>query len=476
MKLRPRLALTTLAVTVPMVLALVVADTLARRSAAEALLAEYALERLQDPGARAACEADPGRFGGPSRHGPPPGERRRPPPEGGGPRPRPAQLFAYDAALNPANPDAPAISPALAADLTHADVVHGALSWPVSEVVALVRMPWTDGPCAVVLAQGNTVPGFLGAVMPPTQIWLTPLLALFTAALIAFGPVLRRIRRLTAAVRASASAGYTGSVALAGHDELTELSRAFDDASREVRLQLAETDRREQALRRFLANTTHDVMIPLTVLQGHLSALQQHLAAATPIEPETVSRAMEEAHYIASLLHNLAIMARIDADEPQLQRGPVDLDALLARVLGRHRPIARQLDVALGSAPPAEPLTADADVTLLEQAVSNLVYNAIRHNRAGGHVAAILERVGDRFRFRVLDDGPGIPADVLARLTADDGPDDARTRSPDGHGLGLRIARRVAAIHHFALSFGPGEHGGLQVDLGGPCVTASAKP
>lgn len=71
---------------------------------------------------------------------------------------------------------------------------------------------------------------------------------------------------------------------------------------------------------------------------------------------------------------------------------------------------------------------------------------------------------GERFALRVVDDGPGIPADELCQLV-DRGfrGNDARTRSPDGQGLGLNIALRVAELHRFTLRFSASEYGGLQV-------------
>lgn len=525
MKLRLRLALTTIAVTIPMVVVLVLFDAVARHRAAEDALAGYTLARMQEPGGRDRCEADPSRWGGelgpgrgpPPEHsrsraaeddeghppedggGPtdaeearrppdgggrpsearhPPGDggpeaaaRRPPPPDDGRPRGRPAVLYAYDLQLRSANPAAPAIGGPLAAAIATSEVATWPRAWVSAEVEILLRMPWQSGPCALVLAQGNTVPGWLGAVLPPTRIWLAPLVALFAAVLLALGPIVGRIRRLTEAVRRSASASYASPVPVDGDDEVGELARAFDAAGREVRAQLAAKDRRELALREFLANTTHDVMIPLTVLQGHLSEL---LAGATSgAEPGrgALVAAMAEAHYIAAIVHNLAVMAKIDADVPRLHREPVALDVLVERVLARHRPIARRLGVELDGGVPESPVRVAADVTLLEQAVSNVVYNAIRHNRPGGHVAVLLEHVaGDRFRLRVVDDGPGVPPAELARL-AERGfrSDAARTRAPDGQGLGLHIAARVAALHGIELAFTTPAGGGLQVDFTGAC-------
>jgi signal transduction histidine kinase len=114
-------------------------------------------------------------------------------------------------------------------------------------------------------------------------------------------------------------------------------------------------------------------------------------------------------------------------------------------------------------------------VTLIEQAVSNIVYNAVRHHREQGHVAVILETsasaAGEQFRLRVVDDGPGMSAEELRKICERGFRGDAaRTRAPEGQGLGLDIAHRVAALHGLELRFGASEFGGLQVDLSGPCA------
>jgi signal transduction histidine kinase len=153
----------------------------------------------------------------------------------------------------------------------------------------------------------------------------------------------------------------------------------------------------------------------------------------------------------------------------------------VTRVVGRHRPIARQHDVSIDAAIPDHPVQTRADVTLLEQAVSNVVYNAVRHNRAGGHVAVLLlERANDasrpdapaqaRFCVRVLDDGPGVAPELLAHL-AERGfrSERARSRSPEGHGLGLHITKRVLDAHGMQLRFSTPESGGLSAEIEGDC-------
>ncbi|TKD06620.1 sensor histidine kinase [Polyangium fumosum] len=495
MKLRARLAVATIAVMLPMTFALFWYDASARHRAAEQNLTEFVFGQM--PVAREACEAAPSSFGGelrPSRalgpphsHRPPPEEPPRGEPPHGGPphggpphgeplprppRPRaarPAVVHAYDETFHSENPDAPAVPEALARAMEEQDVAITSHVLPTSSVEILARMPWGTGPCAYVLARGTTDPTW-GAVLPESNIWLLPTVAVFAAMLLALGPVVRRIRKLTEAVQRSASATYADAVLIEGDDEIGVLARSFNAAGREIRSQLEEKDQREQALRHFLANTTHDVMIPLTVLQGHLATLREDAAAGKPVDVGALVSAMDEAHYMASLVHNLAATARLEAADVNLQRSEVDLETLVKRVVGRHKPIAKQLGVSIETAVPGEPVTVSADVTLLEQAISNVTYNAVRYNRSGGHVAVILERVAKEavFRLRVVDDGPGIPEAELSRL-AERGfrGNEARSRAPDGQGLGLHITHRAAELHGYRLTLRPSKYGGLEVELEG---------
>lgn len=313
-----------------------------------------------------------------------------------------------------------------------------------------------------------------------------PVAVVLGVVLVALGPLVARIRRLTGAVRRSAQGGYASSVAVEGDDEVAELARAFNDAAAEVRAQVAGQERRERALRDFLENTTHDLAIPLTVLQGHLAAIGGRVRAGEGVPAELVAAAMDESHYMASLAQNLTAAARLESAAPAAERAPVELGALVARVVARHRPVAAQHGIALESGVPPEALRALGDVTLVEQALSNVVHNAIRYNREGGHVAVVLEDDGGgRFRLRVVDDGPGMSEADLGRLTQRRSRGErARTRHPEGCGLGLDIARRVAEAHGWSMALAPSEYGGLAVSFVGglecappqlpPCAPAVA--
>jgi signal transduction histidine kinase len=261
------------------------------------------------------------------------------------------------------------------------------------------------------------------------------------------------------------------------------VARALDADRDRIQAQVRELEQRDAALVAYIANTTHDVMLPLTVLQGHLVAAREQVAGGAGADSdaarvdETLRLAVEESDYLGSLLRNLNARARMDAAGEQRLQEPVDLSALVERVIARHRMIARDRRVSLEYAVPDQPALTLGDVTLLERALSNVVHNAIRYNEADGHVAVVLACRAGRFSLRVSDDGPGLDAEDLPRLTERGYRGNvARTRHPHGMGLGLHITADVVAQHGFALQLKrpDGEAQGLEVLIEGP--TAPPEP
>jgi signal transduction histidine kinase len=476
-RLRARIAITTLLVAAPMLVT--VAWVKARFfEEAETDALSRGLVELMVHGGRAACEREPETWRL-DAHLPVPlpgGEVHRDEPilvplsqqAAEGLRAGPLGVFAYEERFVARNPAAPTIDEALRERIARDAVAarHVAGEPPIVEV--LVRMPWRAGPCAMLLLrQPELRLDRSWREVLPVRIWAVVLLLSVVAVVLGLGPAVRRIRRLTREVRASARAGYVPTLTVRGDDEIGDLARTFGEAAREIRAQMAAQERREHTLREFLDNTTHDMMTPLTVLHGLLAAL------ATGAEPEQrvrVNGAMDQAHYMAALLHNLAIAAKLEAGEPDLRREPVDLGAIVARVVARHRPIADNHGVVLERGTPEEAMRALGDVTFVEQAVSNLVLNAIQHVERGGHVAVTLDRVASaRFVIKVIDDGPGMSAAELMRVVErGQRGNQARTRAPNGRGVGLDIVHRVVLLHGWELTLAAIPPHGLSVAIAGP--------
>lgn len=472
MKLRGKLALVVAATTVPLVVGAAIGMSFFWRHAAAHFLREHALLRMQH-GGREACERSPATFG-PSALA-----AAGPDADPGAPdahgrfaashlASQGVDLHAYSSSFVSANPNAPDLPPnlraALASGAQSADDVVDAGGMRVVRVAA--RTPWPEGPCAIVYAR-QEMRSDLRAQHDLVVGSAFVAVGLVLAVLLAAGPAVSRIRALAADVRRSAGSRWPGVPEPSGADEVAELARAFNAAAGEVRAHVDALERRERTLREFVANTDHDLTVPLTVLLGHLAELQRRMDAGEAPDASIVREAAREADYLASLVRNLGVAARLEAGEPSLARAPVDLDALVERVVARFRPVARSAGVALDFAVPETPVRFEGDETLLEQAVGNLVHNAVRHNGRGGHVAVTLEAPrGEQgsFVLRVEDDGAGMTQEAIDRALSAD-PAAARPRAEGRAGLGLRIVRQVAARHGLELTLRRREPRGLRAEL-----------
>src|SRR6185295_57369 len=176
-------------------------------------------------------------------------------------------MWAYGPDLKSANPRAPTMPAELAAELQRGATDAGrpfadsGVGGGVGGHELAVRMSWSTGPCAFVLVR-LIDPAPRGSDAFPFWSATAIVAAMLAVVALATGPVVRRIRKLTDDVKRSARDRYATPVEAGGKDEIAELARAFNDAGGELRGHLQEIAKREETLREFVANTTHDVMTP----------------------------------------------------------------------------------------------------------------------------------------------------------------------------------------------------------------------
>jgi two-component system OmpR family sensor kinase len=247
-------------------------------------------------------------------------------------------------------------------------------------------------------------------------------------------------------------------------DEVTVLADAFNHM----------LDRLTDAFagqRAFVADASHELRTPLTVIRGQLEVL-----AAQPEpsgeEVRRVERLVQaEIARIGRLVDDLLLLAKTEQTE-FLRIEWIDLPAFVEELWDGMSLLAdRRFELG---AVPAGTLRADPD--RLAQALRNLLGNAIDHTAAGrGLVRLSVEAgAGERIRFLVEDDGPGIPLDQRERVFHRfHRTDSARSRAAGGTGLGLAIVRAIADAHGGSVKAGSSPEGGARIELELPGFTAA---
>jgi signal transduction histidine kinase len=410
---------------------------------------------------RERCEADPTWFLTGVLEGRPRPSDPKPGPDDIPARPHlddePYQLFAYDDDLVPTSPVGVRFPSAFRTPF------KAGMQWAAGPFDApggqgqqfAMRTGWEGGPCAILL----------GRIAPPPYArlyWWTAFIGveiLFSALFVAIGtPTVWRIRAVAKAAREASRSDWTIVVPSEGHDELTAVGAALNEASADLRRRIKDVADRDDAHRRFIARAAEEVGQPL-------ETLAERLAAVSPAD----SAEPREAHGLAMHFGNLAAAARLRMHLGPTSLETVNLGQVVADVVHRQTVFARRAGVTIEVVPSAVAITCLADRSLVEQAIFNLLDNATRYNRPGGRVTIALARETSGFILRITDNGPGATDEQLASMSAirrfrgDEGRAD-RVRQ---RGLGLALVWEVMERSGFQLALRHAPGGGLEAEIRG---------
>jgi two-component system, OmpR family, sensor kinase len=218
-------------------------------------------------------------------------------------------------------------------------------------------------------------------------------------------------------------------------DELERLAHTLNEM-------LARNEATFQRERTFVADASHELRSPLAILRAELDvALVGH--SSTGELRDAIASAAEEAGRLSRLAEDLLMLAETDQASLPICRESIDIGQSLERLRERFGPSAHTAGVDVVTRAP-QALRMHADPLRLEQALGNLIDNALRHG--ADTVVVQAERHGRTVELHVSDNGPGFPPGFLAtafeRFTRAD-----RARTAGGVGLGLSIVQSVARAH-----------------------------
>jgi two-component system, OmpR family, phosphate regulon sensor histidine kinase PhoR len=206
-----------------------------------------------------------------------------------------------------------------------------------------------------------------------------------------------------------------------------------------TRLRYLETVRQQ-----FVANLSHEMRTPLAGLDLAAQTLSAQLAAEGDARL-FIDRISQEAQRLADILFNLNQLAALDAEQISVERTPFPLDDLVRSLIDRYQARAAAGGLILRADTTADGPLALGDRAKTDQALQNIVDNALKFTTAGEVVVTVgLDH--DRVEIAIRDTGPGIPARDLSRIFERFYKVDRARGGQPGSGLGLSIARHLVEL------------------------------
>jgi two-component system, OmpR family, sensor kinase len=243
-------------------------------------------------------------------------------------------------------------------------------------------------------------------------------------------------------------------------DELGGLAREFDQMADRLRNLLAS---KESLMR----NVSHELRSPLARLRVALSLARREGAD----QPKEFERMERETERLDALIGQILRFSRLDDNDPNLKRQPVDLTQLLAEVVEDARLEGRAKDKSVLWEQPTTHVTVMGVQDGLRSAIDNIMRNALRFTSEHSSVDVALLIESNKAVVQVRDHGRGVPQPDLERIFEPFYRVESNERDNTGSGLGLAIAARVASLHGGNINARNASDGGLIVEITLPLVS-----
>ena len=226
------------------------------------------------------------------------------------------------------------------------------------------------------------------------------------------------------------------------------------DKTEETKLEKLKSD--------FIANVSHELRTPIAMLQGYSEAIIDGVVTTEEERNDMIRVIYDESQRMGRLVTDLLDLARMESGFMRLYKDDVPLVSVIERMTHKFDQAAKEKHVTLNyDSKISSELLVPIDEDRIEQVLTNLIDNAIRHTPEQGAVTVSVVQDANFVKIQVSDTGQGIPQDdlpyVFERFYK---ADKARTRSKGGTGLGLAITKNIVEAHEGTISVDSIEHQG----------------
>jgi two-component system sensor histidine kinase ResE len=208
-------------------------------------------------------------------------------------------------------------------------------------------------------------------------------------------------------------------------------------------------ERRLDKLRKdFIANVSHELRTPISMLQGYSEAIVDDIASTDDEKKEIAQVIHDESLRMGRLVNDLLDLARMEAGHISLNLEEISVTNFIDKINRKFQGLAKEKMISLKANIDLDETIYVLDPDKIEQVLTNLIDNAIRHTSENGTVSIVVANNENGISLKVQDSGSGIPEEdlpfVFERFYK---ADKARTRGRAGTGLGLAIAKNIVEAH-----------------------------
>lgn len=259
----------------------------------------------------------------------------------------------------------------------------------------------------------------------------------------------RRFRQLVKGIEDFGRGDYSHRLPVSQEDEVGALAATFNRMAETIENYIQEIQRRDSLRRELIADISHDLRRPGSIISAHTELMLREQSSLTPALREQTNAIARSAQSLNQMLSELFDLAKLEAREAQPAWEPFSIEELSEEVISLYAPKGRESGIELLLVSPGNLPVVSGDIVMIGRVLGNLVENALRYTPSGGRVSIELVRRERGVEVSVKDTGAGIREKdlphVLNRSYQADDTDRSLTKGLSG--LGLAIVRRIVEAH-----------------------------
>lgn len=281
-----------------------------------------------------------------------------------------------------------------------------------------------------------------------TKTFLISLSFALVLGILAFLYLTRNLRKVIHTVSRFKEGDMTARVKADG--DFYELGETFNAMADKIVNNINELKSVEKLRRELIANVSHDLRTPLSVIRGYIETLVMKDDLSQEDKERYLSIVHDSSENLSKLIEQLFEYSKLEAQEISPEKEPFQLTDLIHDIIMKFKVIAENKGVEIDLDTPKDLPMVFADIGLVERAISNLLDNALKYGHEGGKVVI---RLGDSdsenaVAITISDDGPGIPASEQSYIFERYKRFDRSKSNRKGAGLGLAIVKKILEIHN----------------------------
>jgi len=257
------------------------------------------------------------------------------------------------------------------------------------------------------------------------------------------------IRQMRETARQIAKGDFGRRVRIKSKDEVGELAESLNTMADELQQKMENLKRLDRVRTDFVANVSHELKTPLTLIKGYIETLQNKAINDKEKSGKFISIIKEHSDRLGYMIDDLLSLSELELSRDCVNRAELDLKEVVDEIsLGFGQALAEK-NQSLTVSTQGDDFSIQADHNKIEQVFTNLIDNAVKYTKESGLIEILLCDQGQTVCVTVQDNGIGIPKEhrdrVFERFYR---VDKARSREPGGTGLGLSIVKHIVLAHN----------------------------